>query len=59
MLCCMIPYFQMHLDNIFQDNVKWSVYNQSRVKRGELLLAFDVIGNLDIELKEMDKDKVG
>ena len=55
----MIPYFQMHLANIFQDNVKWSVYNQSRVKRGELLLAFDVIGNRDIELKEMDKDKVG
>jgi hypothetical protein len=39
--------------------VKWSVYNQSLVRRGELLIAFDVINNWDTELKEMNKDKVG
>jgi hypothetical protein len=39
--------------------VKWSVYNQSLVKRGEILIGFDVIDNWDTELKEMNKDKVG
>lgn len=39
--------------------MKWSVYNQSLVRRGEILLGFDVINNWDIELKEMNKDKVG
>jgi hypothetical protein len=39
--------------------VKWSVYNQSLVRRGEILLGFDVINNWDIELKAMNKDKVG
>jgi transposase len=39
--------------------VKWSFYNKSLVKRGEILLAFDVIDNWDAELKEMNKDKVG
>jgi hypothetical protein len=39
--------------------VKWSVYNQSLVRRGEILLGFDVISNWDTELKEMNKDKVG
>jgi hypothetical protein len=39
--------------------VKWSVYNQSLVRRGEILLGFDVINNWDTELKEMNKDKVG
>ena len=32
---------------------------QSLVKRGEILLGFDVINNWDIDLKEMNKDKVG
>ena len=32
---------------------------QSLVRRGELLIAFDVIDNRDAELKEMNKDKVG
>jgi hypothetical protein len=31
---------------------------QSLVRRGELLLAFDVIDNLDLELKQMNKDKM-
>ena len=39
--------------------MKWSVYNQSLVRRGEILLEFDIINNWDAELKEMDKDKVG
>ena len=40
-------------------HVKWSTYNQSLVRRGELAIAFDVINNWDTELKEMNKDKVG
>ena len=39
--------------------MKWSVYNKSLVRRGEILLGFDVIDNWDTELKEMNKDKVG
>ncbi|MER5174205.1 MAG: hypothetical protein ABJB76_00540 [Candidatus Nitrosocosmicus sp.] len=39
--------------------MKWSVYNKSLVRRGEMLLGFDVINNWDTELKEMNKDKVG
>jgi Transposase DDE domain len=39
--------------------MKWSAYNQSLVRRGEILIGFDVINNWDSELKEMNKDKVG
>jgi hypothetical protein len=39
--------------------VNWPTYNQSLVRRGEILIGFDVIGNWDIEIKEMNKDKVG
>jgi hypothetical protein len=39
--------------------VKWSIYNQSLVRRGKIILGFDVINNWDTELKEMNKDKVG
>ena len=40
--------------------MKWSVYNnQSLVRRGEILLGFDVIDNWDTELRDMSKDKVG
>src|SRR3954471_7291362 len=39
--------------------MKWSIYNRSLVRRGEILLGFDVINNWDIELKDMNKDKVG
>jgi hypothetical protein len=39
--------------------VKWSVYNQSLVRRGEILIGFDVIDNWDTELKDMNKDNVG
>src|SRR3954451_11695051 len=38
--------------------MKWPAYNQSLVRRGEILLGFDVINNWDTELKEMNKDKV-
>jgi hypothetical protein len=38
--------------------MKWSVYNQSLVRRGEILLGFDVIDNWDSELKPMNKDKI-
>ena len=39
--------------------MKWSTYNQSLVRRGEILIGFDIINHWDAELKEMNKDKVG
>ena len=39
--------------------MNWPSYNQSLVRRGEILLGFDVIDNWDTELKEMNKDKIG
>ncbi len=39
--------------------MNWSAYNQSLVRRGEILIGFDVIDSWDTELKEMNKDKVG
>ena len=39
--------------------MNWSSYNQSLVRRGEILLEFDIIDNWDAELKDMNKDKVG
>src|SRR6478752_7447032 len=39
--------------------MNWPSYNQSLVRRGEILLGFDVIDNWDSELKEVNKDKVG
>ena len=39
--------------------MNWPTYNQSLVRRGEILIGFDVIDNLDVELKQMNKDKVG
>jgi len=39
--------------------MNWSSYNQSLVRRGEILLGFDVIDNWDIELKEINKDNIG
>jgi hypothetical protein len=55
----MIPPFQIHLANIHQQTLNWSNYNQSLVRRDEILLGFDVIDTGDTELKEMNKDKVG
>ena len=39
--------------------MNWPSYNQSLVRRGEILLGFDVINNWDTELKDMNKDKIG
>ena len=39
--------------------MNWNKYNESLVKRGEVLLDFDVIDNWDNELKEMNKGKEG
>jgi hypothetical protein len=39
--------------------MNWSVYNQSLVRSGEILLGFDVIDNWDSEIEEMNKDKIG
>jgi hypothetical protein len=39
--------------------VKWSNYNQSLIRRGEILLGFDVVNNWETELKEINKDKIG
>lgn len=40
-------------------SVKWSEYNESLVRRGEILLGFDVIDNWDKELEKMNQGKVG
>ncbi len=40
-------------------SVKWSEYIESLVRRGEILLGFDVIDNWDKELEKMNKGKVG
>ena len=37
----------------------WKNYNESLVRRGEILLDFDVIDNWDYELSEMNKNKEG
>ncbi len=47
--------FSKHLPT---DRMNWSTYNQSLVKRGEILIGFDVIDNWETVLKEMNKDKV-
>jgi len=39
--------------------VNWRNYNESLVKRGEVLLDFDVIDNWDNELEEMNENKKG
>ena len=40
--------------------MNWPSYNRrSLVRRGEILIGFDVVNNWDAELKEMNKDKVG
>jgi hypothetical protein len=39
--------------------VNWNKYNESLVKRGEILLDFDVIDNWDSELEKMNQGKEG
>ena len=37
----------------------WKKYNESLVKRGEILLDFDVIDNWHVELEKMNEGKKG
>jgi hypothetical protein len=39
--------------------INWNHYNEFLVKRGEVLLGFDVIDNWDNELEQMNEGKVG
>jgi hypothetical protein len=39
--------------------VKWSDYNEHLVRRGEILLGFDVIDNWNKELADMNRGKIG
>ena len=39
--------------------MNWKKYNESLVKRGEILLDFDVIDNWDSELEKMNQGKEG
>lgn len=39
--------------------MRWSEYNESLVRRGEILLGFDVIDNWDKDLEEMNRGKAG
>ncbi len=39
--------------------MNWRNYNESLVKRGEVLLDFDVIDNWNTELEKMNKEKEG
>jgi hypothetical protein len=39
--------------------VEWPEYNESLVRRGEILLGFVVIDSWGKELKDMSRDKVG
>ena len=39
--------------------MNWRNYNESLVKRGEVLLDFDVIDNWHVELEEMNEGKKG
>ena len=39
--------------------MNWPSYNQSLVRRRQILLGFDIINYWDTELKEMNKDKIG
>jgi hypothetical protein len=39
--------------------VNWPIYNQSLVRRDEILIGFDIINNRNTELKEMNQGKIG
>ena len=39
--------------------MNWRNYNESLVKRGEVLLDFDVIDNWHLELEKMNEGKEG
>ena len=50
-----------HLANRMQSYYvrNWKNYNESLVRRGEILLDFDIIDNWNHELEEMNKNKEG
>lgn len=39
--------------------INWKVYNEGLVKRGEILLDFDIFNNLETELKMINENKKG
>ncbi len=39
--------------------IDWYSYNESLVRRGQVLLDFDVIDGLDDELSQMNPGKIG
>lgn len=39
--------------------INWPFYNESLVRRGQILLDFDVVDKWDHELSKMNKGKVG
>jgi hypothetical protein len=41
------------------DHVNWSEYNEKLVRRGEIIIGFDVIESWDKELARMNNDKIG
>ena len=53
--------FLTHLANLLQSYhvLNWKKYNESLVRRGEILLDFDVIDNWDYELEKMNQGKEG
>ena len=68
MLCCVINYVirgtnltTRHLlaSNDYSGMVDWPSYNESLVRRGQVLLDFDVLDGWDHELSKMNLGKVG
>ena len=43
LLCCIITLFQIHLANITTYSIKWSLYNQSLVKKRERIFYLALI----------------
>jgi hypothetical protein len=39
--------------------IDWPSYNESLVRRGQVLLDFDVLDDWDLELSQMNHGKVG
>jgi len=52
--------FLTHLAKLYPSHdthVNWKKYNESLVKRGEVLFGFDVIDNWDTEFEKMNECK--
>ena len=43
----------------YSDMIDWPSYNESLVRRGQVLLDFDVLDEWDHELSQMNEGKVG